>query len=112
MIDTHDPLSLRMLATLSSTEASRRFGVSERTWHRWQASGNLPAHVLRCLRYEAGFLPGWEGYRILPSGVIITPKGDEVHKNQVDLFWWLVQLVCQQSADKRSRVYAALKSAA
>jgi hypothetical protein len=43
------------------------------------------------LEYKNGHLPQWPKFRI-QGDIIVTPNGQDVHKNQVELFWWLVQL--------------------
>lgn len=37
-------------------------------------------------------IPGWEGFCV-EGDVIWTPAGQEVHKHQIDHFWWLVSLL-------------------
>ena len=82
----------RHKAGFTQDDACKLYGVTPKTWRKWETSPTPPRHVLLSMQYLAGYLPGWRGYRIKTDGTIITPSNETVHKRHVDLFWYLVQL--------------------
>lgn len=88
-----DMKTLRLNARLTQADAARLAGVSVRTWRRWEKRQAPPLMVLRWLRYEAGYMPGWpSGFRLTRDG-IVTPSGDMVRPGHVEGFRWLLGLL-------------------
>lgn len=106
----HDIHYLRRFAGLTADQAARLFGVSLRTWRRYETEG-APASIRRCLRWESGHVPGWEGFRILP-GLIYTPAGEAVYREHVDNFRYMLRLLMDgQDPDLRQHLQHLLAAA-
>lgn len=63
---------LQQAARLSNPEAAAFLGISKRTLVRWRQFDNAPQWARLLLAMRAGFIPwaGWEGWRIVPEGLL------------------------------------------
>lgn len=84
-----DLYTLRRLVRMTQAQAAAYCGLSLRTWKRYEK--NTPVWALRLFSYRAGYLPDWRGFRI--DGLQIwTPTGDCVHLNQIESYYYQLQL--------------------
>lgn len=104
-----DVKTLRLLARYSQRDAAELAGVSVRTWRRWERTDRPAPVVLRWLRYECGYMPGWPpGFR-LERGGIRTPSGQLMPPNIIEAARWVLGFL---EARDRERALTAGNTAA
>jgi len=88
---------LRLSCLLSQPACAKLLGVSLRAIRYWDSGRNrVPWSAVRLLRVlRGGELPasGWDGWRVLDGGRLVTPAGIVFHNGQLD--WW--SLTCLQA---------------
>ena len=83
MFLTHD-------AGFNSTSTVDFLDISASTYRRYK-QGPAPQMAILSIAHQAGIAEGWEGFKILP-GRIITPSGDEIHRNQIESYKYAAYL--------------------
>jgi hypothetical protein len=89
----HAP-ALRLFAGLNSQrKAADYFGVSLRTWQRWEKLNDFKSHQLDALRARAGFVtaPGWRGF-MFREDRLYSPTGLFVARHEAENMWLYRQI--------------------
>lgn len=89
-------------AGLSPDSAARYLDVHPTTIRRYLKDG-APVSVIEALKYRAGHVYGWEGFRV--SGThLLTPNGESLHRELLDQYSYHVYLVHEQGRLARQRL--------
>jgi DNA-binding XRE family transcriptional regulator len=90
MISPEGFRTLRLSCFLSQRTAAELLGVSVRTVRHWDHErSRVPWSVVRLLRIvRSGELPasGWDGWRVLDGGRLVTPAGEVFRASE--FVWW------------------------
>jgi hypothetical protein len=99
MISPEGFRTLRLSCFLSQRTAAELLGVSVRTVRHWDhGRSRVPWSVVRLLRIiRAGELPasGWDGWRVLDGGRLVTPAGEVFRAS--DFGWWALTVLQARS---------------
>jgi hypothetical protein len=93
----------RRLAGLSQIEAAHFCGYSLRTYIRHERAATPPTATLKLLKYRAGIIEGWPGFRITP-GKLWTPAGEDIAISQIDQYYYTLNLLRDTIRDLERRV--------
>ena len=89
ILQLNDAQHLRFMGGFTQVTAARYCGVSLRSITRYE-NEKTPLWYWHLMRYRAGAIPGWDGFRFA-DGEVWTPANQRVLASEVEHVRWLVE---------------------
>lgn len=94
-------------ASIFSIRHAEYIGMSRHIYKRARYNNKISEPWRQLLELRAGVHPHWRGFKIC-DGVLITPSGETLRKNQIDNYKWALQLEYERGRESAESIQRKL----